>query len=271
MSRNGREGSFHYKKSLGQNFIYDEALLRALADASGVGAQDSVLEIGAGAGSLTKQLAARCARVLAVEIDDAVLPLLRLSISPFDNVTVLQTDALRLDFAKVHETLGAYHVVANIPYYITTPLLEMLLCCAYPPQSISVMVQSEVTARLLAKPSTPEYSPLALRVQYAYAPRVALSVPAACFTPPPKVDSAFVVMPRLERPSVETEDEKLLFRIIDAAFVIRRKTLVNNLMPAFSLSREHAQAWLSRAGIRPDARGEALTLEEFANLARCKA
>ncbi len=262
-----RANGFRQKHTLGQNFILDEAFQEELAAASGVLPDEGVLEIGPGLGGLTKALAARGARVIALELDERLIPILRVSMEKYPNVTVAQGDALRVDLAALTAPLGAFHVVANLPYHITTPFLTMLLSSDLPLVSIHVMLQKEAADKLVAAPGTPEYGPLALRAQWRAQPRIALSVPAARFTPPPKVDSAFVSMPMRKAPPVAVRDEKLMFRVISAAFALRRKTLLNNLMPAFQLSREDAAAWLEGAGIAPDARGETLDIAAFARLA----
>ena len=161
-------------------------------------------------------------------------------------------------------------MVANIPYYLTTELLNLLLSGRLPLRSINVMIQKEAAQRLLAAPSTPEYGPLAIRAQYYTQPRVARIVEAACFTPPPKVDSAFLCMPWRDQPAVQVGDEVRFFRIVNAAFALRRKTLCNNLTSAFRLTREEALAWIARAGLPENIRGEALSLQQFADLANAE-
>lgn len=260
-------GEFHHKHSLGQNFLEDEALVAALVDSTGVGADDHILEVGPGAGIMTKILAARCKSVTAVEIDDTLLPFLRLKLEQFDNARIVQGDILRVNLPEIMADKGAFHVVANIPYYLTTDLMHMLLTSRLPIKSINVMVQKEAAQRMVGGPSADEYGPLAVRAQYHTTPVVAHIVPAACFTPPPKVDSAFVCMPWRETPAVKVQDESLFFRVVNAAFAMRRKTLTNNLMNAFRLEREQAVAWIERAGLDAGVRGEALNLQQFADLA----
>lgn len=266
----GRPGEFHHKHSLGQNFLTDEALLDSLVQEAGVGAADDVLEIGPGAGDLTRRLTARCRSVTAVEIDQALLPILRVALEKAENFTLVQGDILRVNLHEIMAGKQHYHVVANIPYYLTTDLMNLLLSGNYPLRSINVMVQKEAAQRILAQPSTPEYGPLAVRAQYYTQPRLARIVEAACFTPPPKVDSAFVCMPWRDAPAVAVRDEKRYFRIVSAAFALRRKTLCNNLISAFHLTREEANAWIARAGLPEDIRGEALGLQQFADLANAE-
>ena len=261
-----KPGGFQHKHSLGQNFLTDAALLTDLIDETGVGKEDHILEVGPGGGDMTRLLAARCKTVTAVEIDQDLLPILRVVMEQATNFTLVQGDILRVNLPQIMEGNTPFHVVANIPYYLTTELLTLLLTCPLPIRGIHVMVQKEAAQRVLAAPSTPEYGPLAVRAQYWTEPRLARIVEAACFTPPPKVDSAFLCMPWRDAPAVEVRDEKLFFKVVNAAFALRRKTLCNNLIPAFQLSREQAAAWLQRAGLPEAIRGEALTLQQFADL-----
>jgi len=263
----GRPGEFQHKHSLGQNFLTDTALLEQLIDETGVGPQDHILEVGPGGGDMTRLLSARCKSVTAVEVDRDLIPILRVVMEKAQNFTLVQGDVLRVNLPEIMAGKTPCQVVANIPYYLTTDLLTMLLKGPLPLRGIHVMVQKEAAQRLLAAPSTPEYGPLAVRAQYHTTPRIARIVEAACFTPPPKVDSAFVCMPWRETPAVDVQDEKLFFKVVNAAFALRRKTLCNNLISAFHLSREAAAAWIARAGLAETVRGEALTLQQFADLA----
>lgn len=262
-----KSNEFHHKHSLGQNFLEDEALVAGLVDETSVGTEDHILEVGPGAGIMTNILAQRCKSVTAVEIDDTLLPFLRIKLEKYDNVRIVQGDIMRVNLPEIMADKGAFHVVANIPYYLTTDLMHMLLTSRLPIKSINVMVQKEAAQRMAGGPSAAEYGPLAVRAQYHTQPRVARIVPAACFTPPPKVDSAFVCMPWREKPAVKVQDENLFFRVVNAAFAMRRKTLTNNLMNAFRMEREQAAAWIERAGLDAGVRGEALGLQQFADLA----
>jgi len=255
------------KHSLGQNFLTDAALLNGLLDETGVGAADHILEVGPGGGDMTRLLAQRCRSVTAVEIDRDLIPILRVVMEKAENFTLVEGDILRVNLPELMAGKTPFQVVANIPYYLTTELLTLLLRGDLPLAGIHVMVQKEAAQRVLAAPSTPEYGPLAIRAQYYTQPRLARIVEAACFTPPPKVDSAFLCMPWRQRPAVEVRDEKRFFKLVNAAFALRRKTLCNNLIAAYRLSREDALSWLRRAGLPEDIRGEALTLKQFANLA----
>ena len=265
--RNKGSQEFHPKRSLGQNFITDEALFEQLVDLSGVGPEDSVLEIGAGAGGMTKALSARCKRAISIEVDGTLIPILRVALEKCRNVELVRGDVLRLNLPELTGPLGSFHIVANIPYYLTTDLMNLLLSSAMPIQSISVMVQKEAAERITAKPGEDGYGMLAVRAQYFYAPEIALDVPACLFTPPPKVDSAFVVMPRRREPAVQVRDENLFFKVASAAFAMRRKTMENNLIATFRVSRDQARQWLDACGIEIGARGETLSLADFAHLA----
>ncbi|MBQ7455848.1 MAG: ribosomal RNA small subunit methyltransferase A [Clostridia bacterium] len=262
-----RAGEVRHKHSLGQNFLNDVELLESLIDDAGVGKDDHILEVGPGAGDLTRLLAARCKTVTAVEIDRDLFPILRVVMERAENFTLVEGNILRVNLPEIMAGKTPCHVVANIPYYLTTELLTMLLGGNLPLLSVNVMVQKEAAQRVLAAPGTPEYGPLAVRAQYYTQPRLARIVPAACFTPPPKVDSAFLCLPCRETPAVRVADEKRFFRLVNTAFALRRKTLCNNLIASFHLTREEALAWLARAGLPETARGEQLTLQQFADLA----
>lgn len=264
--KNAKTQEFHHKRSLGQNFITDESLFEQLVALSGVGPQDAVLEIGAGAGGMTKALSRACRQVMSIEVDGTLLPILRVALEKCNNVELVHGDVMRLNLPQLTEKLGPFHVVANIPYYLTTDLMNLLLTSRMPICSINVMVQAEAAERIAARPGERGYGMLAVRAAYAYSPEIALDVPACFFTPPPKVDSAFVTMRRREQPRVSVADETLFFKVAAAAFAMRRKTMVNNLIAAFRISRETANAWLSECGIAQSARGETLSLQDFAAL-----
>ena len=267
--RHARSGEFHHKHSLGQNFIEDEALLEQLAELSLVTPEDNVLEIGPGFGALTRPLAARCRHIVSLEIDETLLPILRVTLERCDNAEVVQGDVMKTDLsALVREKLGdgPLRVAANLPYYITTDVLTKLLTELLQARSIAVMIQKEVGDKLLSRPGEDGYGPLAILCQYLCEVRRALDVPAACFTPPPKVDSSFMVLERRETPLCAVADEALFMKLVRGAFVMRRKTLVNNLMSAFALSREEATGCLERAQLPAQVRAEALSIEELARL-----
>ena len=262
---------FQHKHSLGQNFLTDTALLESLIDETGVGPQDHILEVGPGGGDMTRLLSARCRSVTAVEIDRDLIPILLVIMENAANFTLVEGDILRVNIPELMADKAPFHVVANIPYYLTTDLLTLLLQGNLPVRSINVMVQKEAAQRVLAAPSTPEYGPLAIRAQYYTQPRLARIVEAACFTPPPKVDSAFICLPWRETPAVAVKDEKRFFKIVGAAFALRRKTLCNNLISSFHMDRDDALAWLDRAGLPENIRGEALTMQQFADLCNAEA
>ncbi|MBR0228583.1 MAG: ribosomal RNA small subunit methyltransferase A [Clostridia bacterium] len=262
-----KDQEFHHKRSLGQNFITDDALFAQLVDLAGVGEADAVLEIGAGAGGMTKELSRRCRKVVAIEVDGTLLPILRVALEKCKNVELVHGDVLRLNLPELTAPLGDFHIVANIPYYLTTDLMNLLLSSAMPIKSINLMVQKEAAQRMVARPGEEGYGLLAVKAQYFYDPVIALDVPACLFTPPPKVDSAFVVMPRREKPPVDVRDEALFFKVAASAFAMRRKTMENNLIASFRLPREQARELLAKCGIREGARGETLSMADFAALA----
>ena len=261
---------FHHKHSLGQNFIEDEALLEQLAELSLVGAQDNVLEIGPGFGALTRPLSARSARVLSLEIDETLLPILRVTLEKYPNARVVQGDVMRTDLAAlVRAELGdgaPLRVAANLPYYITTDVLLKLLWELPQALSYAVMVQKEVGDKLLSGPGDEGYGPLPILCQYACEVHRALDVPAACFTPPPKVDSSFMVLERRQTPLFAPQDEALFLRLVRTAFAMRRKTLLNNLTAGLSLSREQAAQVIDEAGLRAGTRAEELSISELCAL-----
>ena len=267
MKKNGgKNQEFHPKRALGQNFLTDDALFQQLVDLSQVGAQDAVLEIGAGAGGMTKALSSRCRQVIAIEVDGTLLPILRVALEKCKNVQLVHGDVLRLNLPQLTQPLGPFHIVANIPYYLTTDLMNLLLTSDMPIASISVMVQKEAAQRMVARPGEEGYGMLAVRCQYFFDPAIVLDVPACLFTPPPKVDSAFVVMKRRSVPPVQALDEGMFFKTASAAFAMRRKTMENNLIASFRTDRETARKWLEGAQIKPGARGETLSLSDFAAL-----
>lgn len=262
-----RESNLRYKQSLGQNFLYDEGLLAELTAAAGVTGDEDVLEIGPGCGSLTKHLCDAANRVLAVELDERLIPLLRAFLDEKKNLTVVQGDVMSLNLQEVTAELKKpFAVVANIPYYITTPLIKLLLNGELPVSRLALMVQQEVADKILAQPGEDAWGPLSILCQFLCEPRLAVKVPAEMFTPPPKVDSAFVVLPVREKPAVEVKDREMFFRVANAAFALRRKTMVNNLCATFRVDRAKALEWMAEAGLDEKIRGEKLTIAEIAEL-----
>ena len=263
-----RESNLRYRQSLGQNFIYDEALLAALAEDAGVNAGEDILEIGPGTGSLTKHLCQRAHHVLSLELDERLIPLLRAYMSEYGNFTLIQGDVMTENLGEVTRDLRKpFAVAANIPYYITTPLITRLLTEGLPISRMALMVQKEVAEKILSRPGEEGWGPLAVRCQWLCEPYLAREVPAACFTPAPKVDSAFIVMPVRKEPAVRVKDEKSFFRIVTVAFALRRKTMTNGLCASLRIPREKALELMSAAGLDERIRGEKLTLEELGALA----
>ncbi len=264
---------FHFQKKYGQNFLIDTSVLERIMAAAEITEQDCVLEIGPGIGTMTQYLAERAREVVAVEIDRNLIPILEETLSEYANVTLINEDILKVDLnqlAKEKNSGEPMKVVANLPYYITTPIVMGLFERQVPLKSITIMVQKEVAERMQAEPGTKDYGALSLAVQYYAKPEVVAKVPPNCFMPRPTVGSAVIRLTRYEEPLVRVRDEGKLFGIIRAAFNQRRKTLVNALGNAAELeiTKERAAEALQQIGLMPTVRGEALTLEQFAELSR---
>ena len=262
---------FNFQKKFGQNFLIDMHVLEKIMDAAGVDSEDCVLEIGPGIGTMTQMLAERAAKVIAVEIDNNLIPILQDTLSAYDNVKIIHNDILKLDLGKlVEEENGGkpIKVVANLPYYITTPIIMGLFEAEVPLDSITVMVQKEVADRMKSGPGNKDYGALSLAVQYYSDPVIAANVPPNCFIPRPNVGSAVIVLHRHQTPAVSVNNEKMMFRLIRASFNQRRKTLVNGLnnAPDIPFSKEQITEALEQMGLKANIRGEALTLEQFAEL-----
>jgi 16S rRNA (adenine1518-N6/adenine1519-N6)-dimethyltransferase len=263
--------NFSFQKKFGQNFLIDTHVLDKIIRSAEITKDDFVLEIGPGIGTMTQYLACAAREVVAVEIDKALIPILEDTLSSYDNVTVINEDVLKLDIVKLAQERNGgkpIKVVANLPYYITTPIIMGLFESHVPVQSITVMVQKEVADRMQVGPGTKDYGALSLAVQYYAKPYIAANVPPNCFMPRPKVGSAVIRLECHEEPPVQVKDEKLMFRIIRASFNQRRKTLANGLKnsPEISLSREGIEQAIAELGKGASVRGEALNLEEFAIL-----
>lgn len=264
---------FSFQKKFGQNFLIDENVVEKIVRDAGVTKDDFVLEIGPGIGTMTQILCENAREVVAVEIDDKLIPILTEdTLSWYDNVTVIHEDILKLDIVKLaNERNGGkpIKVVANLPYYITTPIIMGLFESHVPLDSITIMVQKEVADRMQVGPGTKDYGALSLAVQYYAKPQILLNVPASCFMPRPNVDSAVIQLTRYEKLPVEVADEHLMFRLIRASFNQRRKTMTNSVgnSPELSVSKEQMAAALEKCGLSATVRGEALTLEQFAELA----
>ncbi|MDD6615501.1 MAG: 16S rRNA (adenine(1518)-N(6)/adenine(1519)-N(6))-dimethyltransferase RsmA [Lachnospiraceae bacterium] len=263
---------FDFQKKFGQNFLIDPRVLDKIIAAAEITKDDFVLEIGPGIGTMTQYLAEAAREVTAVEIDRNLIPILQETLAEYDNVTVINEDVLKVDIAALAQEKNGgrpIKVVANLPYYITTPIIMGLFESGVPLASVTVMVQKEVAMRMQAGPGTKDYGALSLAVQYYASPYLAANVPPNCFMPRPNVGSAVIRLTRYEKPPVEVQDEKLMFRLIRASFNQRRKTLVNGLKnsPELSYTKEEILEALGRAGLSENVRGEALTLEQFAALA----
>lgn len=264
---------FSFQKKFGQNFLIDENVVEKIVRDAGVTKDDFVLEIGPGIGTMTQILCENAREVVAVEIDDKLIPILMEdTLSWYDNVTVIHEDILKLDIVKLaNERNGGkpIKVVANLPYYITTPIIMGLFESHVPLDSITIMVQKEVADRMQVGPGTKDYGALSLAVQYYAKPQILLNVPASCFMPRPNVDSAVIQLTRYEKPPVKVADEHLMFRLIRASFNQRRKTMTNSVgnSPELSVSKEQMAAALEKCGLSATVRGEALTLAQFAELA----
>lgn len=262
---------FSFQKKFGQNFLIDTHVLDKIILAAGITKDDMVLEIGPGIGTMTQYLAEAAGKVVAVEIDKNLIPILSDTLKDYGNVTVINEDVLKLDIKKLagEEHAGRpVKVVANLPYYITTPIIMGLFEHDVPVESITVMVQKEVADRMQTGPGSKDYGALSLAVQYYAEPYIVANVPPNCFMPRPKVGSAVIRLTRHEKPPVEVKDERLLFDIIRASFNQRRKTLANGLNNSGTLDipKEEITNAIEKLGKGPGVRGESLTLEEFARL-----
>ena len=262
---------FVFQKKFGQNFLIDTHVLEKIIAAAGVTKDDCVLEIGPGIGTMTQYLAESARHVIAVEIDQNLIPILKDTLSAYENVTVINKDILKVDIqALAQEYNGGrpIKVVANLPYYITTPIIMGLFESNVPIDNITVMVQKEVADRMQVGPGTKDYGALSLAVQYYAKPEIVANVPPNCFMPRPKVGSAVIRLTRHQNPPVTAKDEKLMFRIIRASFNQRRKTLANGLKNSQELNytKEQVEAAITECGLPLNIRGEALTLEQFAKL-----
>lgn len=262
---------FVFQKKFGQNFLIDTHVLNKIIRSAEISSEDMVLEIGPGIGTITQYLAQAAGRVTAVEIDRALIPILEETLEDYENVTVLNEDILKVDIAGLAERENGgkpIKVVANLPYYITTPIIMGLFEKHVPLKSITVMVQKEVAERMQVGPGSKDYGALSLAVQYYAKPYIVANVPPNCFMPRPKVGSAVIRLERYEKPPVQVDDEKLMFKIIRASFNQRRKTLANGLKnsPELDFPKEEIEISIGSLGKGASIRGEALTLEEFAKL-----
>ena len=261
---------FHFSKAKGQNFLTVSWVPRRIAEEAGVDETAGVLEIGPGIGPLTQQLCLRAGKVVAIELDQSLKPILQKTVGAFDNLEILSDDALKLDLAGlVRERFPGLRPMAcaNLPYYITSPVLTALLeTKAF--DSVTVMIQKEVAQRICAKPGSADYSAFTVFCNYHASPRMLFDVPPSCFLPQPKVTSTVITLQRREAPPCEIRDEALFFKVVRASFAMRRKTLVNGLAAGFpQKSKQELAKLLTSLGHRPDVRGETLSIEQFAAIA----
>lgn len=268
-----KQHGFSFKKSLGQNFLTEPNILRKIVETAGIDTHTNVVEVGPGIGALTEQLAKNAAQVLAFEIDDRLIPVLEDTMSPYQNVTVVHNDVLKADLVgttnEVFEQELPIKVVANLPYYITTPIMMHFLESDLEVEEMIVMMQKEVADRISAKPGTKAYGSLSIAVQYFMEASISFIVPKTVFIPQPNVDSAIIKLTKREQPAVAVTNEKEFFKLTKASFQLRRKTLWNNLIHFYGKD-EATKAWLTEslteAEIDPSRRGETLSLEEFGRL-----
>ena len=264
---------FNFKKSLGQNFLVDVNIINKIIDASQIDDTTGVIEVGPGMGSLTEQLAKHAKKVMSFEIDQRLIPVLNDTLSPYDNVTIINEDILKADIGKAVNTYlddcDKIMVVANLPYYITTPILLNLMQQDIPIDGYVVMMQKEVGERLNASVGTKAYGSLSIVAQYYTETSKVLTVPKSVFMPPPNVDSIVVKLMQREEPLVDIDDEEAFFKLAKAAFAQRRKTINNNYQNFFKDGKQYKSSilnWLENAGIDPKRRGETLTIQDFAKL-----
>ena len=262
---------FAFQKKFGQNFLIDTRVLDKIINAAGLTKEDMVLEIGPGIGTMTQYLAEAAREVVAVEIDNNLIPILRETLKDYENVTIINNDILKVDIkelAESHNGNRPIKVVANLPYYITTPIIMGLFESNVPIVNITVMVQKEVTERMQAKPGTKDYGALSLAVQYYAEPYIVANVPPNCFIPRPNVGSAVIRLTRHQEPPVQVKDAGLMFTLIRASFNQRRKTLQNGLYnsPELFYTKEQIAWAIEQLGVSEQIRGEALTLEQFGRL-----
>lgn len=262
---------FNFQKKFGQNFLIDPHVLDRIVEAAEITKEDCVLEIGPGIGTMTQYLAESAREVVAVEIDKNLIPILQDTLSAYQNVTVINDDIMKVDIAALAQEKNAgkpIKVVANLPYYITTPIIMGLFESHVPLKSVTIMVQKEVADRMRQEPGSKEYGALSLAVQYYAKPEIMANVPPNCFIPRPNVASAVIRLTRYEKPPVEVKDDRYMFALIRASFNQRRKTLANALSndPGLHLTREQVMQALETLGMNPLIRGEMLSLEQFASL-----
>lgn len=257
--------NFKFSKSLGQNFLIDDSVLNDIVSGADVNEEDLVIEIGPGVGSLTAQLLKKAKKVVSIELDNDLIPILEAELGQYENFSLIHKDALKVDFNEIIGDEKSVKLVANLPYYVTTPIIVNLLKKNYNFKSLTIMIQKEVAERIDAQPNCKEYGSLSLLVQYYCDTKIIRKVPPACFIPRPKVDSIVIRLDRLEEKRVKVKDEDLMFEIIRHSFNMRRKTLWN-ATKFLGMNKEVLEKAYEEAGIDPKRRGETLSLEEFAVL-----
>ena len=260
--------NFKFTKSLGQNFLVDQSVPRDIVDGADVGPEDLVIEIGPGVGTLTAQLLKIAKRVVAIELDDTLIPILTEELGGYSNFSLIHNDALKVNFDEIIGDEKSVKLVANLPYYVTTPIIVKLLKERHKFKSLTIMIQKEVAERMNAEPGNKDYGALTLLVQYYCNTKIVRKVPPACFIPRPKVDSIVIRLDKLDEPKVKVDNEKLFFDIIRNSFNMRRKTLWNGVK-SIGPAKEKLEEAFEKAGVDPKRRGETLTIQEFATLSNC--
>lgn len=260
--------NFKFSKSLGQNFLIDDSVLTNIVEGAEVNDKDYVIEIGPGVGTLTAKLLLKAKKVTSIELDNDLIPILQEELGKYENFNLIHNDALKVDFNALMEGEESVKLVANLPYYVTTPIIVKLLKDGYNFKSLTIMIQKEVAERIDAEPNCKEYGALSVLVQYYCNTSIVRRVAPSCFMPRPKVESIVIKLERLPEPRVKTKDEKLMFELVRAGFNMRRKTLWN-AAKSFKLSKEKLEEAFENSGIDPKRRAETLTIEEFAKLADC--
>ncbi|WP_294374293.1 16S rRNA (adenine(1518)-N(6)/adenine(1519)-N(6))-dimethyltransferase RsmA [uncultured Clostridium sp.] len=260
--------NFKFSKSLGQNFLIDDSVLTNIVEGAEVNDEDFVIEIGPGVGTLTAKLLMKAKKVTSIELDNDLIPILQEELGGYENFNLIHNDALKVDFNELIGNEQSVKLVANLPYYVTTPIIVKLLKDGYNFKSLTIMIQKEVAERIDAEPNCKEYGALSVLVQYYCNTSIVRRVAPSCFIPRPKVESIVIRLDRLNEPRVKTKDEKLMFELVRAGFNMRRKTLWN-AAKSFKLSKEKLEKAFEKSGIDPKRRAETLSIEEFASLADC--
>ena len=260
--------NFKFSKSLGQNFLIDDSVLTDIVEGADVDDKDFIIEIGPGVGTLTAKLLMKAKRVTSIELDNDLIPILQEELGEYENFNLIHNDALKVDFNELIGDEESVKLVANLPYYVTTPIIVKLLKDGYNFKSLTIMIQKEVAERIDAQPNCKEYGALSVLVQYYCNTSIVRRVAPSCFIPRPKVESIVIRLDRRKEPRVKTKDEKIMFELVRAGFNMRRKTLWN-AAKAFGLSKEKLEEAFEKSGIDPKRRAETLSIQEFSDLADC--